>query len=355
MTTSHIHQFGLKITLHVTKPQLTAKDDKATNDAETANNASNAGQYRKDLYPKHLIAPILEVESAARAFIAKNTIEAVLPASKILWFADQMNPHKTRYAQAVTVFMQNIANVITEAQKSQGDMFDQSLYPDTAALRARFTWDIRYDTVSDNGKFSAIMGVMDDASKAHLTNAIHKQVEDEQLAITREALERMHKVIGRLAVSAARPDRAVVNKSSGGIDVRPPIFKASIVENIKEMADLLEGYAAALPPDVLALRDKALALTAHNHVSLKDNPDARKRTQMNAALLANEIAHMLGYADALPVDALPEPVDELPEPVDELPEPEPEPAIVGITVLHAKAAPKEYTTGGSVDFSELEF
>ena len=82
--------FALLCRLSITKPQLTAKDMKATKDAEDANHASGAGQYRKDLYPKHLIAPILEVESSARAFIAKHTIENVLPSARFMWFADEL-------------------------------------------------------------------------------------------------------------------------------------------------------------------------------------------------------------------------------------------------------------------------
>ncbi len=46
-----IKNHALLVSLSVSKPQMTKKDDKATRDAESANNAHGAGQFRKDLYP----------------------------------------------------------------------------------------------------------------------------------------------------------------------------------------------------------------------------------------------------------------------------------------------------------------
>ena len=68
-----IKDHALLVSLTVSKPQMTAKDGKATRDAEDANNASGAGHYRKDLYPKSLVAPIIAMEAAARAYIASQT------------------------------------------------------------------------------------------------------------------------------------------------------------------------------------------------------------------------------------------------------------------------------------------
>jgi hypothetical protein len=311
-----LNQFALKVSLTVCKPQLTAKDEKATTDAEAANNASGAGQYRKDLYPKHLIAPIQEVESAARAFIARQTLEGVLPSSKFMWFADLIAPYEVQFNQAVTVFMQNITNVMTEAQKTQGDMFDASLYPDTAALRARFSWNVSYDTVADNSKFAQLMAPMDAASQARLSEAITKQVTTQQESLVSAAVSRLKDVVAHMAVATARGDRAVVNKKTGGIDVRPPIFRASLVDNITEITDLLQGYAAALPVEVVDLMDKAKALTTANSETLKNDPDKRKAAQTNATALLSEINDLMGYsAPSITVTTLPEPAAQCDEAV----------------------------------------
>jgi len=369
-----INQFGLKVSLTVRKPQLTAKDEKATTDAEVANNASGAGQYRKDLYPKHLIAPIQEVESAARAFIARNTLEGVLPAVKFMSFADQIAPYEVQFNQAVTVFMQNITNVMTEAQKHQGDMFDPSLYPDTAALRARFSWELRYDTVADNSKFAQILAPMDAAAQARLTAAITQQVSTEQESLTAAAMAKLKEVVAHMAVATARPDRAVVNKKHGGIDVRPPIFRASLVDNIKEVTDLLQGYAAALPTDVLDVMTKATTLTAANSETLKNDPDKRKQVQVQSSALLDEINNLMGYSAPVititaPAAAAPEdtpatgspdepvvatePTAEVFAPADDFDAPWV--PVAEVPAASAKPAPKEYDMGGLFDaINDLE-
>ena len=84
-----IKNHALLVSLSVSKPQMTKKDDKATRDAESANNAHGAGQFRKDLYPKSLVQPILTVESSARAYIESVTYmwtrgEYLLPTAKFM-------------------------------------------------------------------------------------------------------------------------------------------------------------------------------------------------------------------------------------------------------------------------------
>ena len=74
MTISTLKDNALLVSLTVRKPQLTKKDYKATADAEIANNAHGAGKYVKDLYPKHLIDPITQVESEARAYMYSRTL-----------------------------------------------------------------------------------------------------------------------------------------------------------------------------------------------------------------------------------------------------------------------------------------
>lgn len=96
---------ALIVSLTVRKPQLSAKDEKATHDAEAANNAAGAGKYTKDLYPKALIAPIVAVESAARAYIERNTYpwgrgrgSDLLPMTKFMDFATRLGEFEPYFA-----------------------------------------------------------------------------------------------------------------------------------------------------------------------------------------------------------------------------------------------------------------
>lgn len=293
MATS-IKDFGLRVSLTVTKPQLTAKDDKATGDAESANNAHGAGQYRKDLYPRHLVAPITEVESAARAHIKRRTIDAVLPSAKIFDFTNDMNPFEIQFNQAVTVFMQNYSQILLSAQAQQGDMFDPTLYPDTTSLRNRFSWNLQLEPINDNSAFAHILAPMEEAQRTQLEAMITKQVSRQHSGITTDAVNKLREVVSRVAVTMAKQDRTVVNKKTGGIEVKAPIFRDTLLENITELTTFLNDYLDVLPPDVGPLLAGASVLTQNKLSDLRDDPAQRKAVQKQAASLLSEIDEMMG-------------------------------------------------------------
>lgn len=148
----------LMVALTVNKPQLTKTDRKGTAAAEDALDAHGAGKFVKQLYPKHLIDPIVQVEQEARAYLYANTrmwLKGVylLPTTRYMKFAEQMGKYELAFNQSVTAFMNNINKVMTAAQESQGAMFDPSEYPDLTALRAEFSFQPRYFPFADVGDF----------------------------------------------------------------------------------------------------------------------------------------------------------------------------------------------------------
>ena len=296
-------QFALRVALTITKPQLTAKDTKATLDAEAANKAHGAGQYRKDLYPKHLIAPISEVESRARAFIAKNTITNILPTARFMWFADELGKMEIAFNQAVTVFLNNYAEVLNQAQQTQGDLFDLRLYPDMASLRSEFTWQVKYFPVADTSAFAQLIAPMEQAAAAQLTAAVAAQVQAEQETLVGDAVSRLKDTVAHLAELTSRPDRMVISKVHGGVEARPPVFRQSVVDNITELTEMLASYANALPPEVLDLMKRAQDLTVANAETLKNDPDVRKDVQVASVALLSEIDALMGNAPPPPVAA----------------------------------------------------
>jgi hypothetical protein len=377
-----LKDFALKVSLTVRKPQLTAKDDKATNDAEVANNAHNAGAYRKELYPKALLAGIQEAESAARSFLARRSIEGVIPSVKFMEFANDFAKYELSFNQAVTVFMQNYSNVLIAAQQSQGAMFDANLYPDMASLRARFSWEVNYEPITDHSLFGQILGQMEAPAAAQLTASITRQMAAEQDSITSTAINRLKEVVAHMAVAVTRPDRVVTAKN-GALEKRPPIFRASMVENIVEITGLLEQYSAALPANLSALVTQAKVLTTHKAETLRDDPDMRKTMGENAKALLADIDVLMGYSPPVitviaPTTPAPVPTDPamqmelLPEPPAEIIlTPDPIPVEEKVAVLSAldeleakitnatglpttpvpkawveKKAPKEYDMGG---------
>lgn len=324
-----IKDHALLVSLVVNKPQMTAKDPKATRDAERANDAHGAGQFRKDLYPKGLIQPILTVESSARAYIERTTYpwargENLLPVARFMKFTERMRLFEIEFNQTVTAFLNNWSNVMQVAQATQGDLFNPSEYPDLSSLRAGFRMRVVYKPVTDMADFRV-------ALQASEIEALKKQVEDETKesmnALLREPLMRLREVVDRLREATGKEDRVVKNARSGKVETKAPIFRDSIVENIEEEISLLRDMASLMPPNIVALANTIESdLTVPPNV-LRASSSARRTVHSASRTLLSEIDAML---NGVTTSAAPEE-----PPGEEEPAPDAEPIQVVPTGLNA--------------------
>ena len=148
-----IRNRALLVGISFRKPQMSKIDRKATRDAEEANGAHGAIRAQKLLYPKHLIDPITAMESEAYSYLRSKTIRFgeynLLDTSRFMEVADRLEKYKLQRSQLVTVFAQNWANVMAEAQNQQGALFDPTVYPDVSEVASQFTMSITYLPVGD--------------------------------------------------------------------------------------------------------------------------------------------------------------------------------------------------------------
>lgn len=285
---------ALLVSISVNKPQMTQKDDKATRDAEQANNAHGAGQFRKDLYPKGLVQPILAVESAARSYIDSVTYmwtrgENLLPTSRFMEVADRLGKYQLEFDQCVTAFLNNWSNVMMHAQQSQGALFDPSVYPDLTDLKNDFRFRVHYRPVTDMADFRVSLQQEElDALKTEVERATLESMNN----MMREPLLRLKKVVSHLNEVTAKTDRAVVNKRTGATEIKPPIFRDSVCENIAEEINMLHEFADILPDHVLALA-KDVSDTVPHPQQLRDDPEKRKVVNTQTAALLASIDAML--------------------------------------------------------------
>lgn len=289
-----IKHHALLVSLTINKPQMTQKDSKATADAESANQAHNAGQYRKDLYPKSLVQPILTVESSARAYIERNTYmwsrgDYLLPTAKYMEFATRIGKFELEFNQSVTAFLNNWSNVMQQAQQAQGALFDANAYPDLSDLKTDFRFRVNYRPVTDAADFRV---AMQEEEMSSLRQQVEEATKESMNAVLRAPLERLRAVVAKLNEVTGKVDRTVVDKKTGATDVRPPIFRDSVVDNIMEEISLLHAFADILPADVLAVA-KNVADSVPHAQQLRDNPDKRREVNVQTAGLLDSINAML--------------------------------------------------------------
>lgn len=289
-----IKNHALLVSLSVSKPQMTKKDEKATVSAEVANNAYGAGQYRKDLYPKALVQPIMTVESAARAYIESTTYmwsrgEYLLPTAKFMEFTERIGKFQLEFDQCVTAFLNNWSNVMQQAQQRQGDLFDPTAYPDLSDLKNDFRFRVNYRPVTDATDFRV---AMQDEEMNALREQVEQATKESMDNMLRAPLQRLKDVVQKLHEVTGKSEREIINKKTGATEVKPPIFRDSVCENIAEEIELLRAFADILPDDINTLARAVNDMTPHPQ-QLRDNPDKRKEVNVQTAALLASIDSML--------------------------------------------------------------
>lgn len=189
--------------LRIEMPQMTKKDKKATASAEEANNAHNAGHYRKDLYPKHLVDPIVQVASQARGYLYSQTRPYgftgayLLPNSRIMGFLDTMGKYELQFNQTVTAFLNNWSNVLLQAQDTQGDLFDPTAYPDLSVLRAQFVFEYPLTPIAEAR--DAILSELDEHVQQQIIAKTMRDEETLTAGIIGSALQDLREQVLRIA------------------------------------------------------------------------------------------------------------------------------------------------------------
>jgi len=289
-----IKDHALLVSLTVNKPQMTVKDVKATHDVERANNAHNAGQFRKDLYPKALIQPILTVESSARAYIESKTYgwsrgEALLPTKRFMAFADRLAKYELEFSQSVTAFLNNWANVMQRAQDTQGALFNSSEYPDLSQMKAGFRMKVNYRAISD---FSDFRVKLQTDELDTLRTEVERATTESMSALLRAPLERLRKVVAHLHDATGKEDRLVTSKRTGKKEMKAPIFRDSVVDNIIDEIAMLSELAAVMPPEIMQLAEEIFEAVPDAN-TLRNNPTKRMMTHSESADLLIAINAML--------------------------------------------------------------
>jgi len=287
---------AMLVSLTVGKPQMTKTDVRATGIAQTALHAKkDAGHFRKDLYPKHLMQPIKSVETAARSYMSTVAYKwdrghNLLPNARFMVFAEEMAKFELQFEQCTTAFLQNWVNVLSHAEDTQGDMFDAGDYPDVSELRRRFRFVVDYKPVTDFADFRIKLR---DEEEALLKQAVSNQMTEKVDNLMREPLERLHEVVSRLHQTAGKEERAVLNPRTGKTEVKPPIFRDTVCENIIHEINLLADFADIMPSGIVELAATTAAKIPSADI-LRNSQAVREKTVENTTGLLSAIDALLG-------------------------------------------------------------
>ena len=132
----------------------------------------------------------------------------------------------------------------------------------------------------------------DEQSLALLRKQVEQATRESYDALLRAPLERLREAVARLHEVTGKADREVVNKKTGAAEVKPPIFRDSVIDNLIEEISLLRDFATVMPDHVMTLANEATEVLIHPQ-QLRDDPDKRRATHVQASALLDAIDSML--------------------------------------------------------------
>lgn len=283
MATPNYKEVALLTRLRIEMPQMTKKDGKATEDAESANNAHGAGVYRKDLYPKHLIDPITQVASAARAYMYSQTRpygysgQYLLPNRRIVGYLDQMSKFELAFKQAVTAFLNNWSNVLLEAQSRQGDLYDPTQYPDVSSLADQFIFDVPVKPFASAG--DVIMDELDADVQDIVMRKLQRTEQEEVRDVVRGAFTDLREQVLRIVKQTTV---APVTNKKGEVEMKSGKIYETLTSDIKELTELLADLNFGGSPVLAELGEQIDMHLTIPAASLKGNPDVCEITNAKA-------------------------------------------------------------------------
>lgn len=259
---SGLSQRALLVTVNISQWVARKMDKRAT---ETVNKkhktSATAGQYTKKLLPGATeLEAVNVVASQARKFFYEQTLPwmsdgtRIISSKNYLKFVAEMRKFKSEFDSKTKDFVAAYPRLKANAVKALGDLYDPAEYPEEIA--ERFSLEVSYLPMPDAKDFRIEIS---EAEKREFQRKM-KQIESDAM---KEVWDRLYNVI---------------KTASDKLKKKDAIFRDSLIENIKEMVDLLPmlNISNDKKLDAIAVNTKLL-VSSLSPDTLRDNKAERTK------------------------------------------------------------------------------
>lgn len=271
---------ALLVQLSISKWTARKKDRKATLEVAQANNASvSAGNYHKKLLVMDSLAAVDTLVGSVRTKFYHNTLpwgiegSQILPTANYLGFVNEYRADKAQYDRAVDRFVMDYMSEVhygfVNVKRELGSLFNPADYPTSEeAIRGKFKMDLAVFPVPSTD-FRVSVG-SDEMSR--IQQDIEQRVSNAAQTAMQEVWQRLYDKVEHIAKKCSDPKA---------------IFHDSMIENAREICDLLPRLNFADDPNLERMRQDVEALLVHPQI-LRNDPDRRRDTaaEMNKILSA---------------------------------------------------------------------
>jgi hypothetical protein len=260
------------------------KLDKGNTDKVVKDNnatSKDAARVTKHLFvgnPK--LEEVLKRSAKARTYVANNTLPwmgtlKLLPMSKFLQFQEDMGELQAEFHGAVDAFLKDYDIQVAAMAFKLGGLFDRNEYPPAELLRHKFNFAWHVMPLPASGDFRV---ETEAALRANLRDAYieatNQRVAESMSAMwarLRECLEHMMDRLGR-------------NK-----DGKPNIFRDSMLENAKELVNLLKDFNITHDPQMEKARQElCMLIDGVEPDELRKSMPIREEVKANVAAILSK-------------------------------------------------------------------
>lgn len=246
-------------------------DRKATDEVNSAHNATDAGRFNKLLISKQALTDIQRISNSARQFHYNNTLpwsdqgDRLLPTTNYFEYFGEMSRFKAQFDEYVQQFVSGYDRLVAEAQLRLNSLFDPTDYPDDVS--DKFSLTVVPMPVPEVQDFRV---ELNDTDVDSLRVSIEKEVNSRFTAATESIYDRISEQLKHMHSKLIDPDA---------------VFRDSMFENLQGMIELLPRLNFSGDAKILMLCDDLKKLYCDPD-SVRSNKDLRaeKATEVNAIL-----------------------------------------------------------------------
>ena len=274
--------------------QWTARklDKRITDEVNTSHGASaDAGRYNKLLIEAKRLEKINKLVSAARELhytLTKPWADEglrILPNVLHEKFADAFRKIKRDFDAAADEFCTDFPRFVEERKRALNGLFNASDYPSASDIRSKFKLATRTFPIPNADDFRS------DVLDADTIADIKRELTETSDKVLTDAMQHTIKQIAEVVGHMAHKLKEYKAKDDG----KKHYFANSLVENVRELADLLPAFNLTNDPNLDSLGKRIQReLCVEDAQTLRENDAARETVAKSADDILKDVSSLLG-------------------------------------------------------------
>jgi hypothetical protein len=251
-----------------------------------------ADKERAGRYNKLLIDPkaatfeaVRQAAQKARDYHYQHTLPwtqqgaQILPQAEFHEYSKTMAEMQSSFLDAARAFISDYPRLKEKARLELNGLYDEDDYPLEHELKRKFSFEVAFFPLPDERDWRVKLGT---AEEERIRQRIRDELEHATKNATRDLWRRLYEAVERMVQRLSVPDGR---------------FRDSLVENVRELCDLVPRLNVAQDPELEAMRARVEAeLAGYHPETLRTNPDARSEATRRAAEIARKMAAYAGCA-----------------------------------------------------------